>query len=595
MLALSFRWKILLATAGLVVAVAGGVLVALRLTYEPAIAAEIQRSLDVAVSQTARLVESRVKNLASDASVIARDVRIREALRERNVVELEKAVTDQDHVLKLSADLMAFFDEDARFLFRLRREEREAPDGSQADRFVREELPVGPVPEDSYLTLFSEGSGPERTPLLLLPEGPFFPVHNAVVGDEAYVLLARRVRDEDVTQIGLLVGEDVLFLLAGSPIASSRPGNATRGLAEAIGAAVAGRDPDREVGGALRRILRAPLPSVGDARRLEAVILADLGRKLAPLREAERIATLIAALALLVALLVSLRMSGRLSRPILQLAEATDRVARGDFEVRVPVRSRDEVGVLAGHFNQMAEGLRDKERFRGLLDKVVSTEIAGELVRLEKEGRLALGGEAREISVLFCDLRGFTATTEHMRPEAVIAMMNEYFTRITVPIERERGVIDKFVGDQVMALFGAPLPVADHAARAVAAARGMLEALAALNREREARGEKPLAFGIGINSGEAVAGLTGSGGRFSYTVFGATVNLAARLCSAAQRNQILVTATTRDRAGLPDTRALDPIKAKGFSEPVPIFEVPAGGIVPLEAGAETRTIRKEGV
>ncbi|MCI0341267.1 MAG: adenylate/guanylate cyclase domain-containing protein [Planctomycetales bacterium] len=595
MVALSFRWKILLATAVPVVAVAGGVLLALRRTYEPAVAAEIQKSLAVAVEQAGRLVERRVQELSGEAEGIARDVRIREALAEGNVRELEIAVSDQHRIHRISADALAFFDGEARFLFRLRLGRATQADGSEAEVFRREETEGGPVPEEAYLRLFSEGAGPDRTPLLLLGEAAYTPAHLPVGEDEGFVLLARRLRDSDAADLGSLVGEPVLVLLAGRAIGTSLSRDETTAVEATLGTPGAPDPLDATVGGTLRRVLSATLPSAGDGRALAAVVAADLGRRLGPLREAERTTTLVAAAALLTAVLLSLRVSGLLARPVRQLADATERVARGDFSVRVPVRSRDEIGTLANRFNQMTEGLAEKERVRGLLDKVVSTEIAGELVRLEKEGRLALGGETREVSVLFCDLRGFTATTEHMKPEAVIAMMNEYFTRITVPIERERGVIDKFVGDQVMALFGAPLPVADHAARAVAAARGMLEALAGLNREREARGEKPLACGIGINSGEAVAGLSGSGGRFSYTVFGATVNLAARLCSAAQRYQILVTAGTRDRAALLDTRALEPIKAKGFSEPVPIFEVPAVGIVPLEAGAETRYLRKEGV
>ncbi|MDE3150755.1 MAG: adenylate/guanylate cyclase domain-containing protein, partial [Gemmatimonadota bacterium] len=180
------------------------------------------------------------------------------------------------------------------------------------------------------------------------------------------------------------------------------------------------------------------------------------------------------------------------------------------------------------------------------------------------------------------DLRGFTALTEGMEPQAVIALLNECMERLSAAVETEGGVVDKYVGDEIMGVFGAPVPQPDHADRAVCAAVRMRRAMAELNAVRAARHEPPLAIGAGINSGSVVAGNMGSSDRLNYTVLGETVNLAARLCAAAGADEILVTAGTaaqvRARA---EIAPLGPRRFKGFAADV---EVSAVRDIPLTAG-----------
>ena len=130
------------------------------------------------------------------------------------------------------------------------------------------------------------------------------------------------------------------------------------------------------------------------------------------------------------------------------------------------VPNRDELGTLAGAFNQMTEGLLLKERYRSLLDKVVSPDVAAELLK----GELRLGGETRQVTTLFADVRGFTRLTEHLAPEQVIGMLNEWLELAATVIAEEGGIVDKYVGDSVMAVFGAPMADQSHALRAVRAA-----------------------------------------------------------------------------------------------------------------------------
>src|SRR5438128_2137146 len=278
-------------------------------------------------------------------------------------------------------------------------------------------------------------------------------------------------------------------------------------------------------------------------------------------------------LALALALVASLVLSRSLAVPIRELAAAAAAVGRGNLRVAVPVRSRDEVGRLAAAFNEMTAGLALKERYRSVLDLVADREVADDLIA----GRLTLGGELREASVVFCDVRGFTALTERMEPGEVIALLNEHMTALTRVVYANGGVVDKFVGDQVIALFGVPRSTGHDAYAAVRAAREMIEARTTLN----ARAARPLDVGIGVASGTVVAGCLGSADRLNYTVLGERVNLAARLCAQAGRMEVLIDDATQRRLGaLVGVEAVPPLALKGFSAPVVAYRLRAVGPLP---------------
>ena len=161
------------------------------------------------------------------------------------------------------------------------------------------------------------------------------------------------------------------------------------------------------------------------------------------------------------------------------LPQGAREIAVGNFQHRVELRQEDELGSLAASFNQMSEGLAERDRVRDLLGKVVSPEVAMELLRKD----VALGGEEREVTVLFSDLRNFTALSEALSPHEMLGILNHYFTRMSAIVENHGGVVDKYMGDALMALFGAPLAKPDDADRAMKAALEMTEALDDLNRE----------------------------------------------------------------------------------------------------------------
>lgn len=220
---------------------------------------------------------------------------------------------------------------------------------------------------------------------------------------------------------------------------------------------------------------------------------------------------------------------------------------------------------LAQHLEQEALA---RARFQRLLSPAIAELVVSGKLELKQ------GGEPRVTTMLFTDIRGFTSRSETMRAEDIVQMLNDYFERMVEIVFRFEGTLDKFVGDEIMALFGAPVSGRDDHVRAVQCALAMLDELRNFNRERESMGLPSFEIGVGINTGEVVAGYIGSSKAMQYTVIGAPVNLAARLCSAAKGMQILLSEHTWGLVqDVFEVRELEPISPKGIAQPVRVFEV----------------------
>ena len=215
------------------------------------------------------------------------------------------------------------------------------------------------------------------------------------------------------------------------------------------------------------------------------------------------------------------------------------------------------VALLAGTAYRYFVEDREKRKVKGLFGRYVSRDVYQQL--LDNPALATLGGRRRDMTVLFSDIRGFTSITEKGNPEELVGQLNEYFTRMVDVVFRNRGTVDKFVGDMVMALFGAPVDDVDHAEHAVAAATEMVRELGVLNRQWAAAGRATLDIGIGVNTGEMIAGNIGSSTIMSYTVIGDHVNLGSRLESLNKdyRTRIIISDATRARlTGVFDIRPL---------------------------------------
>ena len=292
----------------------------------------------------------------------------------------------------------------------------------------------------------------------------------------------------------------------------------------------------------------------------------------AALASARNQALLITLLMVLAGLGGAIGLAALLSRPIFRLVQATGAIAAGNFNIALPVASRDELGALTDSFNRMARSLREKEMIKRAFTRYVAREVVEEI--LKDPENLVLSGERRQVTVLFCDVRGFTPMSERLAPEEVVLLLNDFYTLMIETTFKYDGTLDKFLGDAVMAVFGAPMAHPDHSARAIRTALAMQEGIAGLNARRMRDGKEAISVGIGVSAGEAVAGTVGTEDRMEYTVIGDSVNLAARLESNAKPGQILISHRTYERVrDLVDARPLGRIRVKGKEEEVEVYEV----------------------
>lgn len=279
-----------------------------------------------------------------------------------------------------------------------------------------------------------------------------------------------------------------------------------------------------------------------------------------------------------------------ITEPLRRLQDAMRHVARGDLNARVPVTTTDELGYVSEHFNQMTDGLRQTDLLRNLLNLYVSPEVAREAI----EHGTQLGGKLVDCTVLFSDIRNFTGLSETLPPDQLIELLNRYMSAMVAVIVDQGGIVNKFGGDSLLAVFGTPInPADDHAARAVRTAQNMLASLAEFNRVQAATGGLTLRIGIGIASGPVVVGNVGGQNRLEYTVIGDTVNLAARLQSLTKDlgRDVLVNAATYEgahRVWPLAAERLPEMAIRGKSEPVAVYALEPAHLKPI--GDFTKTL-----
>lgn len=247
---------------------------------------------------------------------------------------------------------------------------------------------------------------------------------------------------------------------------------------------------------------------------------------------------LITAVAVVIVTLISIPFASGLLRPVFRLFKGTKEIAAGNYDYRVIERSKDEMGELVRSFNNMASELKKKEILKGAFDRYVSGQVADEILRAPD--KVSLGGERRDITVFFADIRDFTSHSTRMTPEEIVELLNRYFTLVTEIIFLNKGTVDKFIGDAVMGVFGSPVRDIDHLENAIKAAFAVKLVMSKVNRIRESHGLIPFYMGIGLDTGSAVVGNMGSSVRMEYTAVGESVNMASRLSGIAAGGELLV-------------------------------------------------------
>jgi|SaaInlStandDraft_6_1057023.scaffolds.fasta_scaffold07903_3 adenylate cyclase len=285
-------------------------------------------------------------------------------------------------------------------------------------------------------------------------------------------------------------------------------------------------------------------------------------------RESIRIAGQVLSAALFLIFIFSIS----LTSPIEKLAEMAAKVAKGDFKVKSNVSSKDEVGALADAFDEMVVGLEERDKVKNVLNKFHGSAITDDLLK----GELELGGSNKEVTVFFSDIRDFTKFSEGHTPEEVVMMLNEYFAIMVSIINKNKGVVDKFIGDAIMAVWGAPEKSDDDPFNAVKASLEMRQELDKLNERRQLRGEVPIKIGVGIHTGRAISGTIGSDERMEYTVIGDAVNTASRIEASTKSfgTDLLISGETSDI--IAESYLIEEagkVEVKGKTEPLRLYKV----------------------
>jgi adenylate cyclase len=267
--------------------------------------------------------------------------------------------------------------------------------------------------------------------------------------------------------------------------------------------------------------------------------------------------------------------SKTISGPLKALAKAAGRIEQGEFEQVLVSKSHDEVGLLTETFVKMGQGLAERERLRDTFGKFINKDIAERAMR----GDISLGGEAKEVTIFFSDIRSFTEISEKLEPHEVVEFLNEYMTRMVECVNKTGGVVDKFIGDAVMAVWGAPVSAGSSARDAlncVRAALMMRVSLKEFNRDRGGDRKPLIRIGCGISTGNVLAGQIGSSERMEYTVIGDPVNLASRTESLNKPlgTDILITENTWDLIKeYIISEEMPPVRVKGKAKPIRMFAV----------------------
>jgi class 3 adenylate cyclase len=279
------------------------------------------------------------------------------------------------------------------------------------------------------------------------------------------------------------------------------------------------------------------------------------------------------AVLLFLSLLILRRYSRNIKKILTMQLGVMEDIGKGNYETRAPVVSNDEFGLIAAKTNEMITGLKEKDVCQISFSKYMTPEVSERILK----GEVSQEGELKEVTILFCDLRGYTTFVEGREPKEVVKFLNEYFSEMEQTIKKYKGIVLQYIGDEIEAVFGAPEDLPDHPEMAVAAALEMRTRLKELNERRAAMGRNPISHGIGIHSGKVLAGSVGSPDRLVYAMVGDTVNSASRIqtLNKTYGTDILISEHTKDliqEKGL-DLSSMGKVALRGKREEIEIFKV----------------------
>lgn len=575
----SLRWKLLSGFVGLVLVIVLSLLFSLGQLVEQRIRNDIDQNFVEAGRVFERIRDIRFRQLRQTAVLLA------------DIPSLKAAITTGDTVTvnqKIREELLWLLDFDPIIPDSLIPESYYSNPDSAGLLLVTDNLglPIGQL-STSGLSSFSIADRPGVNDALngFMPNQSYIwqensryfnvitiPIfaRNNLLGTLTYGL---PIRQQEAIQLGGDIGMDIIFFVDDQIIASTQTGLTiedqnfvNKEMFEASYQVLTSNEAyttEITLNGETWLIYLAPMlqNNIGfEGIRGYYGVAKSLNMALEPLQNLQLLIFIIGLLAILASVAISIVLTRRITRPIDLLVQGVHRVENEDFSEEVPVISNDEIGKLTAAFNHLVQNLQERLLMLKFVSSATLDAIKKDLTRIEP------GGERRDITVFFSDIRGFTSWSEKNTPEQVIDMLNNLLSFQADIVQKLGGDVDKFVGDELVAVFQGP----KKDQLAVQAAIQIQQLLPSMLDT----GQKELAVGIGINSGEVVMGAMGSENRMDYTVLGSTVNLGARLCSAAGKHQILVSnAVFMNLERKIRAKELEAIQVKGVAKPVQIYEI----------------------
>lgn len=560
------RTRILLPFAALILAVLLATLWVVGAAVGGWVEGSLTREFDVTGKVFRALMAERADRLLGETSLLAADFALKRAIATYDPDTLASVADNQR--ARLGVELLWIADERGRLL-------ASAGGGLTVGSAVAGMPPLAGVMASSAAGVAVTEVGDRLVQVVATPVFAPDPI--------GYLIAGAAIDDATAHQLEVTTGTHVSFLTQRRVFASSWSGD-TRGEALPL--------VDADFAARLSSAARAPagrstfLLQRGDARLLSilvpieaqlsaplfVLVQASYDRALGPLAALPEWVSLIGAAALLAALIVGGVIAAGIAAPLQSMVAAMGRVLGGDLSQRIAVERADEVGFLARSFNEMVAGLEEREAIKDTFGRFVSREVATAVL----SGRLPLEGERRDVTILFQDVRGFSALSEKLAPDVMVRVVNRLFAEVVAAVEAEGGVIRQFLGDGAMAMFGAPVGHPDDPARAVRAALALVDRLPALNARLAAEELPGLRIGIGIHTGEVIAGRLGPEERSEYGVVGDAVNVASRIEGLTRELEaaILISAATAARLGDEfafGRRSIVPLRGK--AQPIEVVEV----------------------
>jgi class 3 adenylate cyclase len=304
------------------------------------------------------------------------------------------------------------------------------------------------------------------------------------------------------------------------------------------------------------------------------VLLTEInsGEEMATLNQLRRELIFGGIVLILASLLVGQQVSDSIRKPLYELRDFSRRIGSGDLTSHTAIAGKDVAGTLAKTLNEMVDGLRERDRVKEVFGRYIATQVSDKILK----GDVNLGGEAKVVSILFSDIRNFTGISEKMTPQQVVAFLNAYFSEMVEAVFEQGGILDKFIGDGLMAVFGSLDDLPDHPRRAVLAALRMKALLGKINGERSVAGKPPFNIGIGVHTDEVIVGNIGSNRRLEYTVVGDGVNAASRVQGLNKEFGTTILITEATYAAVKnefECKAMPDHALRGKEKPLKLYEV----------------------